>query len=151
MVKYLTSEGLEKLKKELNHLINVKRKEIAERIRHAASFGDLKENAAYHEAKESQGFLEARILELRKIIQTAQIIEGNKQTGEVHIGSTVFFDLNGEKQKFQIVDPEEANLQEKKISNQSLLGKALLGKSIGDEVKIETPEGETRYKIIKIE
>jgi transcription elongation factor GreA len=151
MKKYLTPEGLEKLKKEFDYLITTKRKEIAERLKHAASFGDLKENAAYQDAKEAQGFLEDKILKLKQIIQTAQVIEKKKQTGKVQIGSIVLVSLDGEKQKFQIVDQEEANLQERKISFQSLLGETLLGKSVGNEVKIKTPEGETRYKILKIE
>ena len=152
MVKYFTFKGLEKLKKELNYLRNVKRKEIAERIKQAVSLGDLKENAAYHEAKESQGFLEGRILELEKTIQNVKIIEEQKQTGKVRIGSTVLLiNASNEKQKFQIVGPEEANPLEEKISFESPLGQALLNKSEGDKIKVKTLERENQYKILKIE
>ena len=85
MPKYLTKEGLEKFKNELEQSKTVKRKEVAERIRHAASFGDLSENAAYHEAKEAQGFLEDRINELRKIISGAMVVE-NYKNGRVQVG-----------------------------------------------------------------
>lgn len=148
-VKYLTSKGLEKLKKELNHLKTVKRREIAERLRHAASFGDLSENAAYQEAKEAQGFLERKILELEKTIRSAKIIE-KKGTEQIQIGSIVSVVSSVGKEKFQIVGPEEANPQEGKISYQSPLGKALLGRSVGSTIKVETPAGKMQYKILKI-
>ena len=150
MPKYLTPEGLEKLKKELNYLKTVKRKEIAERLRDTASLGDLSENAAYQEAKEAQAFLEGKILELEEAIRQAKVIE-EKKTGKVQFGSIVTVSSNNKKQKFQIVGLEEANPQSGKISFDSPLGKALLGKSLGDIVKIKTPEGKTQYKILKIE
>ncbi len=150
MPKYLTQEGLEKLKKELDYLKQVKRKEIAERLRHTASFGDLTENFAYQQAKEDQAFLEGKILELEKIISQAQIIEKNK--GEkVQIGSLLELISNKKKLKIQIVEPEEAAPQKGKISSQSPLGEALLGKVEGEKIKIETPEGKIEYKILKIE
>jgi len=150
MVKYLTQEGLEKLKKELNYLKEVKRKEIAERLRYTASFGDLTENFAYQQAKEDQAFLEGRILELEAIIRQAKVIE-KKEVGKVQIGSMVIVSSDNKKEKFQIVESEEANPLEGKISFQSPLGKALLGKSVGDVIKIKTLEGESQYKILKIE
>jgi len=150
MAKYLTSEGLEKLKKELNYLKTVKRREIAGRLRHTASFGDLSENFAYQQAKEDQAFLEGRILELKEIICQAKIIE-KKENGKVQIGSMVLINSNGDKEKFQIVEPEEANPQEGKISYQSPLGEALLSKSVGAKIKMKTPEGKIQYKILKIE
>ncbi len=149
MVKYFTKQALDKLKKELNHLGKVKRKEIAERIKHAASFGDLKENAAYHEAKESQGFLEGRILDLKAILSQAEIIN-KKETNKVQIGSIVLLVSNGKKEKFQVVEPEEADVSGGKISYRSPLGKILLGKSIGSEIKIKTPDREVEYKIVEI-
>lgn len=150
MVEYLTLEVLEKLKKELNYLKIVQRKEIAEKIKYAASFGDFKENAAYGEAKEAQAFLEGKILKLEVIIRTAQVVE-KKETDRVQIGSMVLVDSNGKKQKFQIVGLEEADPEKGKISYQSPLGKALLGKSVGAKTKVETPTGEIQYKIFKIE
>lgn len=150
MVNYLTPEGLAKLKREFYYLRMTKRKEIAARLKHAASFGDLAENAAYQEAKEAQGFLEGRISELRKIIANAQLVEKNK-TGRVEIGSSVTFFSDGEKEKFQIVDPREVDIAEKKISYQSPLGKALLGKTVGSEIIIENPQGKIKYKIMEVD
>lgn len=152
MKKYITLEGLEKLKKELNYLKQVKRKEIAERLKQAIAFGDLSENFAYHETKEAQGFLEGRILELEGIIRSAKIIKKQKQTDKAQVGSTVLLiDFNNEKQKFKITGPEEADILEGKISFESPLGQAILGKSEGDRIKIKAPEGEIQYKILKVE
>ena len=151
MTKYLTFKGLEKFKKELNYLKTVKRKEIAERLKHAASFGDLSENFAYQQTKEDQSFLEGKILELEKIVNQAKVIEKKKQNGRVQIGSIVLVASNNQKEKFQIVEPEEINLQEMKISYQSPLGTALFSKSVGAKVRIETSEGKIEYKILKIE
>ncbi len=153
MQRYLTSEGFEQFKKELKYLKTIGRKEIAERIKHAASFGDLKENFAYHQAKEDQAFLEGKILELTSIIREAKIIEKPKNGEEkdkVQIGSIVTISSNGSKQKFQIVGPEEANPLKEKISMQSPLGKAVLGKSLLEDFTVETPEGKVQYKIIEI-
>ncbi len=150
MPKYLTSEGSEKFKKELNYLKTVKRKEITECLRHSISFGDLSENFAYQQAKEDQAFLEGKILELEKIIRNAKIIE-KKKTEKVQIGSIVIVSSDNKKQKFQIVESEEANPLEGKISFQSPLGKALLDKSVGNSIKTETSEGKIQYKILKIE
>ncbi|MBD3208386.1 MAG: transcription elongation factor GreA [Candidatus Nealsonbacteria bacterium] len=150
MTKYLTKEGLEKLKKELEYLKTEKRKEIAERIRHAASFGDISENAAYDEAKESQAFVEGRIQELRKIISQAQVIKEGKG-GEVKIGSTVLLELDGEKEKFRIVGPEEVDITEGRISYQSPLGSEILGKREGEKVVVDTPNKKKEYRVVKIE
>ncbi len=150
MTKYLTSEGLEKFKKELNYLKTVKGKEIAQRLKHAASFGDFSENAAYQEAKEAQAFLRGRILELEEIIRGAKIIE-KKKTDRVRIGSTVLVSCDNKKERFQIVGSEETSPEEEKISYQSPLGKALLGKVVGAKIKIETPAGKIEYKILKID
>ena len=149
MTKYLTPGGFENLKRELNHLVNVKRKEMAERLKHAASFGDLKENAAYDEAKEAQGFLECRISELKEIINSAKLIEKN-QTKEVRIGSVVLLTSGRKKEEFQIVGPEEADIFCGKISYQSPLGKILLERTKGDKVILKTPGGKTEYKILEI-
>jgi len=150
MVNYLTPEGLAKLKRELYHLKTAKRKEIAARLKHAASFGDLAENAAYQEAKEAQGFLEGRILELRRIVASVKLIKKNK-TGKVEIGSVVTLLLNDEKEKFQIVDPKEVDVSKGKISYQSPLGKMLLGKTKGSKISIENSQGEIKYEILVIE
>ncbi len=151
MTKYLTPEGLKKMKEELDYLKNVKRKEIAERIRHAASFGDLSENAAYDEAKDSQGFLEREIYKLKTVLSKAQVIK-KEENGKIQIGSIVHLKLeNNEKQKFQIVESEESDIINGKISQESPIGKALFGKSKGKKIKIKTPEGKIEYEILEIE
>ena len=149
MAKYLTREGMGKFKKELEYLENTKRKEIADRLQYAISFGDLKENAAYHEAKEAQGFLEGRILELKMIISNARIIE-KKENGVVDIGSLVTLVSLGKEEKFQLVDSQEADVFQGKISNESPLGKMILGKAKGDKIILESPEGKVEYKVADI-
>jgi transcription elongation factor GreA len=151
MEKYLTNEGLKKLKKELEYLKRVKRKEIAARLERAVAFEDLSENSEYLEAKEAQGFLEGRILELEDLISRAVVIPEEKNTGFVQIGSTILVDAGRQKEKFKIVGAEEANPLEGKISDSSPLGKALLNQPKGAVVEICTPQGRIRYKIIKIE
>ncbi len=151
MTKYITKEGLEKLKEELNCLKTVKRKEIAEKLKHAISFGDLSENAAYHEAKESQAFLEGQILDLQEVIHNSVVISGTKNKDVVDIGSTVEIEKDNEKLKFQIVGAHESNPSEGKISNESPLGKALLSRKRGEVVEVEAPTGKIKYKIRKIE
>ncbi|MFH1509624.1 MAG: transcription elongation factor GreA [Candidatus Nealsonbacteria bacterium] len=149
MKSYLTKDGFEKLKKELNELETVKRKEVSERIRHTASQGDLKENAGYHMAKEEQGFVEGRIKELKEIINQAEIIS-KKGKEEVQIGSLVQLESDGEKEEFQLIGPEEADILNNKISFKSPLGESLLNKKKGDIVIVETPDGEKKYKISNI-
>ncbi len=150
MPKYLTAEGLKKLKKELEYLEKVKRKEVSERIRHTASQGDLKENAGYDAAKEEQAFVEGRIRELKDIIAQGKVIE-KKEGDLIQLGSFVSLNSQGEKQKFQIVSPEEANITDNKISAESPLGKQLMGKKKGERIEIKTPEGKIEYNIIGVE
>ncbi len=150
MIKYFTAEGLKKLKEELEYLETVKRKEISERIKYAAAFGDLSENAAYDEAKDAQGFVEGRIIELKEIISQAKVVS-KKENGRVQVGSTVLVGSNGEENKFKIVAPEEVDIMAGKISYQSPLGSALLNKEKSDKIKVKTPEGDKIYKIIKVE
>jgi len=151
MEKYLTPEGLEKLKKELKYLKEVKRKEIAERLEKSISFGDLTENSEYHETKEAQGFLEGRILELEDLINNAVIVPLEKQKGLAQIGSTILVKTGPNKEKFKIVGAAEANPLEGKISADSPLGKAILNQTKGVMVEVETPQGRVQYKILKIE
>jgi transcription elongation factor GreA len=149
MENYLTPDGLKKLKTELDYLKKVKRKEISEKLNHSISFGDLSENAAYDEAKEEQGFLEGRISELNDIVSHAKIIN-KKQTNKISIGSIVLVSLDHQKEKYQIVGPEEADIFNGKISYQSPLGKTLLNKTIGDKAMVETPSGKIEYRIIEV-
>ena len=152
--KYLTKEGLKKLKEELNYLEIVKRKEIAAKLTHAIGFGDLSENAAYDEAKESQGFLEGKIRELKEIIAQAKIIQKSssvEKAGKVQIGSTVLVSWDSQKEKYQIVGAEEADILAGKISHSSPLGKVLLDRLAGEVVKFESPGGIVEYRIIKVD
>jgi len=151
MPKYLTPEGFEKLKKELDYLKKVKRKEIARRLKRTAAMGDLSENAAYHETKEAQAFLEGRILELKAAIREAKVVKKIDKAGWVQIGSTVILSLDHEREKFKIVGTVEADSLNGKISIDSPLGKALLDKPEGAIVTVKTPNGKIKYKIIKIE
>lgn len=151
MKKYLTPEGLEKIKRELEYLKNVKRKEIAERLEKCLSFGDLAENSEYHETKEAQAFLEGRILELEDLISNAVIVSGEKRAALAQIGSTILVKAAMKKEKFKIVGAEEADPLEGKISVDSPLGKAILNQSKGAIIKVNTPKGKAQYKILKIE
>lgn len=150
MKKYLTSEGLKKIKKELEYLKKVKRKEIAQKLERCLSFGDLSENSEYFEAKEDQAFLEGRILELEELIRNAVVISQEKQKDWAQIGSTILVSSGGKREKFKIVGAEEANPLEGKISIESPLGKALINKTKGTIVEIVTPEGKKQYKILRI-
>jgi len=150
MEKYFTPEGLEKLKKDLDNLKKIKRKEIAERLKLAASFGDLTENAAYQEAKEEQAFLEGKILELGDLVKNAILIK-NKPKNQIEIGSTVWLSQGWQKEKFRIVGATEVNSLEGKISIESPLGKTLVGKNKGEVIEVEAPEGKIKYKILKID
>ena len=149
MPEYLTLEGFEKLKKELHYLKTVERKKLAEKLKLAISFGDLSENFAYKEAKESQGFLEGKILELQQTINSAKIIKRQSKSKFVIIGSIVTVDPD--KEKFQIVGAEESNPLDNKISYKSPIGRALLGKTINEKIEIKVPQGKIEYKIFKIE
>lgn len=149
MPQYLTKEGLEKLKKELDFLKSVKAKEIAQRLNTAAGFGDLSENAAYHQAKDDLAFLRGRTRELEKTIVTAKIIE-KKDQGAVCLGSKVIVQRDKEKQTIEIVGEQEADPANNKISYQSPLGKALLNKTKGDKAEIETPKGKIIYQVLQI-
>ncbi len=148
--KYLTKEGLEKLKHELEHLKKDERIKIAEELKEAISFGDLSENAAYDEAKENQAFLEGKIVELEKLISSAKIIEENGNTGWVQVGSFVTLEAEENQEEYQIVGEEEANPIEKRISFKSPLGQLLMNKPKGAVVEIKTPKGVIKYKILKI-
>ena len=150
MVKYLTPEGLEKLKKELEHLEKVERKEVVEKIRDSAAQGDLKENAGYHVAKEDQSFIEGRIIQLKEIINQAKVV-GKKKGGGVQIGSVVSLESEDGKEKFQVVESEEADILSGKISHKSSLGEALLDRKKGDTVEFETPDGVKKCKILDVE
>jgi len=150
MVNYLNKESLEKLKKELDYLRNTERKNIAKQLEHAIGFGDLSENAAYHEAREAKESLERKISELSQKIEQAVIVKASKNTNRIQIGSIVFVKSGKDELCFEIVDSEEIDTLKGKISYDSPLGKTLLNKSKGEIVKVNTPSGNIEYKIIKI-
>ncbi|MFA5272157.1 MAG: transcription elongation factor GreA [Candidatus Omnitrophota bacterium] len=150
MPEYITKEELEELKKELEHLKTIKTREIADLIRHAASFGDLKENFAYHEAKEKQGFLHGKILELQEKIRSAQIIEKTK-SDKIQIGSDVLVKIEKDEQNLIIVSPSQADPIKGKISNESPIGEAIMGKKAGDKVKINIGGERLDCEILKVE
>lgn len=150
MSEYITKQGLEKLKKELEYLEKVERKNIAERLAEAIAQGDLSENAGYQITKENQFFLEKRIKELKYIIDNAKIIDKPK-SNVISLSSVVSLETDKEKIEIQIVVPEEVDIMQGKISFQSPLGKALLGKRKGEKVVIKNQEGISQeYKIIDI-
>lgn len=148
----VTKEGLEKMKKELDELRSTKRAEIAQRLKAAIAMGDLSENSEYDEAKNAQAFLEGRILQLEQQIRTAQVIE-KAAKGRVDVGSTVLIEDMEEhlQEKVTIVGSTESNPFEGRISNESLVGRALMGAKAGDIVEAEAPNGVLKYKVISIE
>tara|TARA_Y100000996_G_C22309061_1_gene555423 strand:- start:155 stop:631 length:477 start_codon:yes stop_codon:yes gene_type:complete len=150
----ITVTGLEKLKKELSFLKEIKRPEIVSAISEARSHGDLKENAEYHAAKEQQAHNEGRIQEIEDLIARANVIDVKnlKNEGKVIFGSTVYLiDLdNNEKLHYKIVGKDEANLKEKLIYFQSPIGKGLIGKNKSEMVTVKTPSGEKNFEIIEV-
>lgn len=149
--KYVTEEGLAKLQDELNHLKTSKRLEIANRIASAKELGDLSENAEYSDAKEEQGLVESRVLELEDILRNVQIISKPSQSNVVSIGCTITVeDSKGTAMTYQIVGSNEANPAEGKISNESPLGSSFLGKKVDDVITVKVPKGEFDYTIKKI-
>jgi transcription elongation factor GreA len=151
---YLTAEGAQKLRDELAYLRDVKRPELAERLRAAIQQGDLSENADYTAAKEEQGFLEGRIMALERMLAVVVILDENAPaTSDVRMGSRVTVVEEGfsDQETFQIVGPAEADPMGGKISNVSPLGQSLMGKRIGAKVRVTTPAGPTIFKILKIE
>lgn len=150
---YLTAEKFEELKKELDHLKTVRRKEIAESLEYARSLGDLSENAEYQEARDMQGAIEERIAHLEKVIKEAKIVAHDKKGDVIVLGSTVSIQKDKDKDShtYTIVGAEEANIHEKKLSYLSPLGESLMGKIKGDEFSFETPAGKQKYKVLKVE
>lgn len=148
----LTEKGLEDLKREYHELTEKKRPGLVERMAQARELGDLTENSDYAAAKEDLAFVDGRIAELEAIVKAAKIISMTKRDRKtVGLGCTVVVNIDGKKELFTIVGEWEADPKEKKISHTSPLGKALLGKKVGEEVTVEAPVGKINYKILKIE
>jgi len=146
----LTKEGLAKLKKELNDLVENKRPDIIRRIQQAKDYGDLSENTEYDEAKNEQLVVDKRINELERIIERSEIPSTPKK-GEVGIGSKVVVDRNGEKTGYTLVGDFEADPSKGKISHSSPIGESLIGSRVGERIEIETPDGVQECKVIRIE
>jgi transcription elongation factor GreA len=149
MVQYFTKEGLQKLKEELHQLKTVENKRIVKLIAEAAAFGDLKENASYHEARDKMSFLRMRIAELEGAINEA-VIKEKEGIDTVQIGSGVVISFGAEKQDYQIVAPSEANILQNKISYQSPLGEKLIGKKTGEEFIFQVGDKKIKVKILEI-
>jgi transcription elongation factor GreA len=147
---YLSKEGREALRLELDELIAVRRPEIAQRIHDAKEHGDLTENAEYEDAKNEQAFVEGRIIQLETLIKNATIIDENHSTDHVQIGSTVSVESTDGTETFTIVGSTEAKPAEGRISNESPVGRALLGRKKGDKVVVKVPAGDFTYKITSI-
>jgi transcription elongation factor GreA len=150
---YLTSEGAARLKAELEELKGPKREEMAKRLRAAIQMGDLSENADYHKAKEDQGFMEGRIQELEYLLKNAIIVDVDEISKDtVQVGSCVTVQEGNEpEEQYFMVGAKEADPRNGKISNESPIGKALMGGHVGDMVTATTPGGEIKLKILKIE
>lgn len=150
----LTASGLKKLEEELEYLKTVKRKEVAERIKIAIGYGDLSENSEYEDAKNEQAFIEGRIITLEKMLRNVKVISDDEVgTDSVSVGSTVVvYDMDlDEEVHYTIVGSAESDPLENKISNESPVGEALLGKKRGDIVEVQVPAGVIRYKIVDIQ
>lgn len=147
---YVTAEGLQKLKTELHELKTVRKREVANRIEKAKELGDLSENAEYADAKDEMSFIEGRIIEIEDSINRAVIIEQGS-TDTVTIGATVELSVEGGSKTYTIVGSNEANPAGGRISNETPLAQALLGKKVGDEIRVTVPSGEIRYTVVRIQ
>lgn len=149
---YLTKEGLDELKKEFSHLKDDRRPEVLERVSQARSMGDLSENAEYAAAREELSFIDGRIEELEELIGQAVLIQEDHSKGNhtVKLGSKVSLNIRGKKEDFVVVGEWEADPNDKKISHESPLGKALLGKKVGEKVEVEAPAGTVIYTITSV-
>ncbi len=146
----ISAEGLKKLEAELEELRTVKRQEVADRIHAAMEFGDYSENAELEQAKNDQAFLEGRILTLEQMVKNAVVIDERDHHDIVEIGSQVTIEANGDKEQYVIVGSAEAAPAEGRISNESPIGKALIGHKKGDLVRASVPRGEVELKILAI-
>ncbi len=145
-----TKEGFEELKKELEVLINEKKPQTVEKLQRARSMGDLSENSAYTTARDELSLLEGRIKELEEVITNTEIIEKPIEKSEISIGNQVMVEINSGIENLHVVGEFEADPLNKKLSSTSPIGKALLGKKVGDLIEVEVPTGKIQYKILKI-
>lgn len=146
----LTQEGYDELHAELAEIKDTKLQKAIDRVATARSFGDLSENSEYHAAREDLAFLEGRLSELEALVAKAKVVKKKKSNGKVSVGSTVTVHIGKAKHTYKIVGEWEANPAEKKISESSPLGQALVNKAVGDEVEVEAPAGKIKYKIAEV-
>lgn len=149
MTQYFTAEGLKKLKDELHYLKTTKNKEIIKLISEAAAFGDLKENAAYHDARDKMAFLRMRVAELESAINNGVVSE-KRETDKVQIGSEILILLDGKKEKYHIVSSGESDILKNKMSYQSPLGQKLIGQKVGHEFDFKGGEEKFKIKVLEI-
>jgi transcription elongation factor GreA len=151
----VTPEGLEKLQQELSYLTEVRRKEVADRIRQARDFGDISENSEYDDAKTEQGLLERRISEIQRRIRNAKVVDPSEAEADaVDLGTRVTLRVvgrRGEERTFQIVGANESDPTSGKLSHASPVGRAVLKRRVGDKVTVATPRGATEYEIVNVE
>ena len=147
---YISRDGLEKLRRELDEVVTTRRPEVAQRIHDAKEHGDLSENAEYEDAKNEQAFVEGRIQTLEALIKNATIIDEHHSIDHVQIGSTVTVKGSDGEERFTIVGSTEARPTEGRISNESPVGRALLGRKKGDSVSVRVPAGDISYTILAI-
>ena len=150
---YLTKEGLDELRKEFDDLSKTKRPDVLSRVSQARSMGDLSENAEYVAARDELSFIDGRIDELGELLKQAVLIVENHNKGANHIvklGSQVTLNIKGKKEDFMVVGEWEADPNDKKISHESPLGKALIGKGVGEKIEVEAPAGKVLYTIVSV-
>ncbi len=152
----VTREGLEKLQEELTHLTEVRRKEVADRIRQAREFGDISENSEYDDAKTEQGLLERRISEVQRRVRNAKVVDpADTEQGSVDVGTVVTLRRvgkgKGEERTFKIVGANESDPTDGKLSHASPVGRAVLKRRVGEKVTVATPRGSTEYEIVNVE
>lgn len=146
----LTQEGLKKLQEEYDDLVKNKRSYAVDRLQKARSMGDLSENSEYSAAKEELAFVEGRIQEIDEIFKNVEVVENHNHKLDVEVGTTVVLETNGERETYQIVGEFEADPMNKKLSNTSPIGKALIGNKVDDVVEVNVPAGKIKYKIVDI-
>ena len=148
----LTPEGYDRMKNELNGLIRFRRREVTERLKEALEFGHFEENTEYEDAKNEQALVERRIAELDRILSSSEVIKKAKDNNVVRLGTRVVIENigSGERINGLIVSSVEADPMEDKISNKSPVGSAIVGKKVGDEIEVKTPQGNQKYKILEI-
>lgn len=150
LVTYLTQEGLEQLRAKLEDLKKRQRPEMIGRLEAAKALGDLSENAEYHEAKDSLSFIEGEIREIEMKLNDFEIIEDSQKGGKIGIGSTIVVEVKEKEKTYQIVGSSEADPAGGRISNESPLGSAFLGRKKGDVVSVQAPTGEIEYRIVDV-